>query len=233
MAIWLKAELLILQFTFFPLKSELWIPLGVRNNLFYWAAESAKKQDCFGFVMSDEEVERVINLKFQNMIDNWSCEWYNYSCSSSCLSAFLINCNKRLVNDFGNSQILLISHPSEISIGCEGSCHSHVSQSITEVNSVLQWELRQVQIHKSFCHHLWISPFWQPLVGEFSFQLLFKKWEEFDNCKDKPINYDCLFFFFDDLNRFLNGVFNIQLKIWNINCFYWWPENRLQSKCET
>lgn len=147
----------------------------MRNNSFYWAAESAKKQDCFGFVMSDEEVERVISLKCQSIVDSCTCECCNYSCSSSCLSAFLINCNKRLMNDFGNRQIPLISHPAEISIEAEGTCHAHVLQSITEVISVLQRELRQVQIHKSFCHLLWISPFQQLLEGEFSFQLVFKK----------------------------------------------------------
>lgn len=146
----------------------------MRNNSF-WAAESAKKQDCFGFVMSDEEVERVISLKCQSIVDSCTCECCNYSCSSSCLSAFLINCNKRLMNDFGNRQIPLISHPAEISIEAEGTCHAHVLQSITEVISVLQRELRQVQIHKSFCHLLWISPFQQLLEGEFSFQLVFKK----------------------------------------------------------
>lgn len=140
-ATWLKVELLTLQFTFFHWTVNLGCCLGASNNSFWGRAESAKKEDALGFVMSDEEVERVVNLKFQNRGSIW---WTCNSCncgSSSCLSAFLINCNKRLVNDFGDPQFTRLIHSTEISIAAEGTAHSHAAQIITEVIHLLHFEL--------------------------------------------------------------------------------------------
>lgn len=140
-ATWLKVELLTLQFTFFPLYSEPWVCLGASNNSFWGRAESAKKEDALGFVMSDEEVERVISLKFQNWANRcWTCKSCNCG-SSSCLSAFLINCNKRLVNDFGDPHFTRLIHSTEISIAAEGTGHSHATQIITEFIRLLHFEL--------------------------------------------------------------------------------------------
>lgn len=73
MAIWLNIEILRLQITFFHHTVNLGCYLGASNNSFWRRAVSAKKKDGLGCIVSNAEMEGVVNLKFQNMVNKCTC----------------------------------------------------------------------------------------------------------------------------------------------------------------